>query len=93
MSNLTVKRQNLIEAVNTLPDEVLIELSSFVEYLRYKTSKPQTSEPPNQNFLLTVAALGKSGQSNISDSDEEILHNEIDPIQGWSNRSGSGDHP
>ena len=46
-------------------------------------------EPPQRNFLLTVAALGKSGQSNISESDEEILRNEIDPIYGWrSNPEG-----
>ena len=46
-------------------------------------------EPPQRNFLLTVAALGESGQSNISESDEEILRNEIDPIYGWrSNPEG-----
>ncbi len=78
MSKTTVERQNLIEAVNTLPDEVLIELTSFVEYLRYKTVQPQNAEPPVQNFLLTVAGLGNSGQTDISDSDEEILRNEID---------------
>jgi hypothetical protein len=84
MSKTTVERQNLIEAVNALPDEMLIELTSFVEYLRYKTVHPQNVEPPRQNFLLTVAGLGQSGQTNISDSDEEILRNEIDPIYGWS---------
>ncbi|NJM76022.1 MAG: DUF2281 domain-containing protein [Acaryochloridaceae cyanobacterium RU_4_10] len=86
MSNTTVERQNLIEAVNTLPDEAVSELASFVEYLRYKTLQPQNSEPPKQNFLLTIAGLGKSDQSNTSDSDEEILRNEIDPIYGWSSR-------
>jgi hypothetical protein len=78
----------LIEAVNALPDEVLIDCTSFVEYLRYKTVQHQNSEPPQQNFLLTVAGLGKSGQTDISDSDEEILRNEIDPIYGWRIRSG-----
>jgi hypothetical protein len=37
---------------------------------------------------LTVAGLGNSGQSDISDSDEEILHNEVDPIYGWGGRPG-----
>ena len=86
MDRTTVERQKLIEAVNALPDEVLIELSSFVEYLRYKTVQRQTPEPPKQNFLLTVAGLGKSGQPDISESDEEILGNEVDPILGWSMR-------
>lgn len=86
MSKTNVERQNLIEAVNTLPDEVLIELASFVDYLRYKTVQRQNSDPPKQNFLLTVAGIGNSGQSDISDSDEEILHNEIDPIYGWNSK-------
>jgi hypothetical protein len=88
MSSATGERQNLIEAVNALPDEVLIELAGFVEYLRYKTFQRQNPEPPKQNFLLTVAGLGKSGQSDISGSDEEILGNEVDPIYGWTSRPG-----
>jgi hypothetical protein len=88
MAKTTVERQNLIEAVNALPDEVLIELASFLEYLHHKTVQRQNAEPVQQNFLLTIAALGKSGQPDISDSDEEILRNEIDPIYGWSSRSG-----
>jgi hypothetical protein len=65
MAKTTIERQNLIEAVNALPDEVPIELASFVEYLRYKTVQHQNSEPPKQNFLLTVADLGKSGQAEF----------------------------
>jgi Protein of unknown function (DUF2281) len=88
MSNATKERQNLIEAVNALPDEALTELVSFVEYLRYKTLQPENSKLPKQNFLLAVAGLGNSGRADTSDSDEEILRNEIDPIYGWSSKSG-----
>jgi len=69
MSNATEERQNLIEAVNALPDEALTELVSFVEYLRYKTLQSNNSEQPKQNFLLAVAGLGNSSQSDTSDSD------------------------
>jgi hypothetical protein len=86
MSKLTIERKNLIEAVNTLPDEMLIELANFVEYLRYKTVQHQPSVTPEPNFLLTIAGIGNSGQVDISDSDEEILRNEIDPIYGWGNK-------
>jgi hypothetical protein len=86
MSNATEERQNLIEAVNALPDEALTELVSFVEYLHYKTLQPENFKPRKQNFLLTVAGLGSSGQNDISDSDEEILGNEIDPIHGWNSK-------
>jgi hypothetical protein len=36
------------------------------------------------SFLLAVAALGNSGQQDVSERDEEILCNEIDPIYGWN---------
>jgi hypothetical protein len=88
MSKTSVERQNLIEAVNALPDEVLTELASFVDYLRYKTVQQQRTESPQQNFLLAIAGLGKSGQSHTSDHDEEILRNEIDSIHGWSSKPG-----
>lgn len=83
MNEITVERQTLVEAVNALPDNALIELASFLDYLRYKTVQRRDTEPPRQNFLLTVAGLGNSGQADVSDSDEAILHNEIDPIYGW----------
>ncbi len=70
MSEITIERQNLIQAINTLPDEALIELSSFVQYLCYKTLQPSIAESPKQNFLLMIAGLGQSGQSHISDSDD-----------------------
>ena len=86
MAKTTAERQNLIEAVNALPDDVLIELASFLEYLQYKIVQSQLPESPQQNFLLSVAGLGNSGQSDISESDEEILRNETDPIYGWSSK-------
>ena len=87
MAKTTVERQNLIESVRTLPEDVLIELTNFVEYLCYKAVQPQNPAPPQQNFLLTVAGIGQSGQSDISDSDEAILRNEVHPIEGWPNQS------
>lgn len=87
MSETTVERQTLVEAINALPDNTLIELASFLDYLRYKTLQRQTTEPPKQNFLLTVAGLGNSGQTDVSEIDEAILRDEADPIRGWSSPS------
>jgi hypothetical protein len=84
MPKATAERQHLIEAIDTLPDEALIELASFLEYLRYKAMQQQSAESPQQNFLLAVAGLGSSGQTDISDCNEKILRNEIDPMHGWS---------
>jgi hypothetical protein len=84
MSKTTVERQNLVEVMNALPDEVLIELANFLDYLRYKTSQFKEPDLSRQKFLLSVAGLGKSGQQDVSERDEEILCNEIDPVYGWS---------
>ena len=82
-----ISREAFLQALNRFsvsPFQTnLEELTAEVSLQHLKT------EPPQRNFLLTVAALGKSGQSNISESDEEILRNEIDPIYGWrSNPEG-----
>lgn len=89
MDRNTVERQRLLEAVSTLPDEALVELASFLAYLRYKSA--QCTEASNQsiNFLLAVASLGNSGQPDVSERDEEILRNEIDPVYGWSSKSSN----
>lgn len=84
MDGIKVERQKLIEAVNTLPNEVLPELATFLDYLRYKSS--QRKEPNNNSseFLQSIAGLGNSEQHDISERDEEILRSEIDPVYGWN---------
>jgi hypothetical protein len=86
MSKRAVKRQDLVEVVNALPDDVLVELANFLDYLRYKTSQCKEPNLPRQSFLLSVAELGDSGQQDVSERDEEILRNEIDPVYGWSSQ-------
>ena len=76
-------RIQLIESIEALPEESLAELSSFVSYLRYKAGEP-TPPKMNNNFLLSIAGLGESEETDISERDEEILSKEIDPIKGWS---------
>ncbi|MCT7957976.1 DUF2281 domain-containing protein [Laspinema palackyanum] len=44
-SKTTGQRENLIASINTLPDEMLNELASFIEYLRYKTVQQQRTPP------------------------------------------------
>lgn len=86
MNKTTVERQKLVEAVNTLPNEVLPELASFLDYLRYKSTQQRESDRNATNFLVLVAGLGNSGQHDISERNEEILRNEIDSISGWSSK-------
>jgi hypothetical protein len=84
MNETTLERQKLIEAVSTLPDEALLELASFLDYLRYKSSQRRDLDRSGASFLVAIAGLGNSGQQDVSERDEEILRNEIDPIYGWN---------
>ncbi|KPQ31316.1 MAG: Protein of unknown function (DUF2281) [Phormidesmis priestleyi Ana] len=89
MNRSTVERQQLLEAVSALPDGVLLELANFLDYLRYKSAQRRELKSPPANFLVSVAGLGNSGQQDISERDEEILRNEIDPVSGWSSKSSN----
>lgn len=87
MDRANVERQRLIEAVSALPDEVLLELASFLDYLRHKSTHQSDASHNASNFLVAVAGLGDSGQLNVSERDEEILRHEIDPVYGWTPKS------
>lgn len=79
----TLERQKLVEAVRELPEEVLVELANFLDYLRYKSAQRRELDNHSASFLTAVAGLGNSGQQDISERDEEILCNEIGPVRGW----------
>ena len=82
-------RQQLTKAINELPTEVLPELVTFIEYLRFKVTPPirspeaEAQESSGSAFLLSIADLGASEEDDLSERDEEVLANEIDPIRGW----------
>lgn len=86
MDRSTVERQQILEAIRDLPEETLSELASFLDYLRYKSTQRREVNNQSANFLVAVAGLGSSGQQDVSDRDEEILRNEIDPVYGWSSK-------
>ena len=73
MNSTTVERQKLIEAVNNLPDEGLVELVSFLDYLCYKTRQQIKPDNNGTSFLLSVAGLGNSGEQDISEQDKQIF--------------------
>lgn len=39
-----VKRQQIFEVINTLPDDLIIELAEFIDYLQYKSAKESKNE-------------------------------------------------
>ncbi len=36
---------------------------------------------------MSIAGLGTSGETDISEQDEDILKNDIDPVRGWGLKS------
>jgi len=77
-------RAQLIESIRTLPEDSVAELSSFVSYLRYKADKEAPTKKSAKDFLLSISGIGESDETDISERDEEILTQEINPIGGWS---------
>jgi hypothetical protein len=82
MNTQTPMRQQIIEIINHLSEDAFSELVNFIGYLRYKAVETKT-EPPHNSFLLSIVGLGASTEG-ISERDEEILANEVNPIRGWS---------
>lgn len=88
MSALTPTRSQLIDAVSKLPLEALPELASFLSYLQFKVDPPQSRENEEKaasgsEFLLSIAGIG-SADEDLSEREEEILAEEIDPVHGWT---------
>ncbi|OKH17438.1 hypothetical protein [[Limnothrix rosea] IAM M-220] len=86
MDRSTIERQQILESVSALPEEDLMELASFLDYLRYKSAQSRETKNQSANFLVAVAGLGNSNQPDVSERDEEILRNEVDPVYGWSSK-------
>jgi len=89
MLTIMPSHQQLIHAINDLPAEVLPELAHFIESLRFKFDFHKNAEVGAKTgsgsaFLLAIAGIGESDEEDVSERDEEILANEIDPIHGWS---------
>jgi hypothetical protein len=54
MSRSAIERQQSLEAVNTLPAEALVELASFLDYLRYKSDQRRGANNQSASFLVAV---------------------------------------
>jgi len=87
MSTLVI-RQQLLETIDELPTETLSELAVFLDYLRFKTSNAmpkaeKQSVTDGSSFLLAIAGIGASAETDSAERNEEILATEIDPLRGW----------
>ncbi len=70
MNTVMVQRQQLAEAIATLPDEAVLELAKFLDYLQYKLSSApsapisQASEWSHVRILANIAALPLEGKKD-----------------------------
>lgn len=90
MTSVMTTRQQLTQTIEELPGEMLPELVSFVNYLHLKSQLGKTPATPvtstQDNFLLAIAGLGSSEETDLSERDEEILAKEVHPLYGWTLR-------
>ena len=83
MNGNTLERQKFLEEVSALPNDVLIELSNFLDDFRHKAVQQQKIQS-SSSFLQSIVGLGSSQQHDISERDEEILQHEVDTTYGWT---------
>jgi hypothetical protein len=59
-------------------------LANSLEYLRFKSNQLTVKKASEENnFLMAIAGLGESDETDLSERDEEILAQEIDSIYGF----------
>ncbi|MBE9229731.1 DUF2281 domain-containing protein [Phormidium sp. LEGE 05292] len=69
MNSATPTHKQLSQAIEELPSEVLPELANFIEYLQFKVSSTpalKKDEPEESNFLMKIAGLGDSEETDLS---------------------------
>jgi hypothetical protein len=85
MNPVSTKRQQLAESITTLPDEAVLELAKFVDYLQYKLSASSSvdhaSQTSSASILANIAALPLEGKTDdFSGRDhDQVLYSE--PVQ------------
>ena len=72
------------DVVCLAPIRTVIRREEEITFVRKVEESKQAPNNNAANFLVAVAGLGNSDQQDVSERDEEILRNEIDPVYGWS---------
>lgn len=85
MKETEVIREELSKKISEMPEELLPELAQYVDYLlaNYASLERRERKRTASEFLLAIAGIGESEETDVSERDEEILASEIDPIRGW----------
>ncbi len=80
--NIQIVDQDLVEQIEQIaaieqrtPEQIVADALRLYTF--------QAPKVPGVEFLLSIAGQGHSGETDISERDEEILAVEIDPVRGW----------
>jgi hypothetical protein len=65
-------RQNLIESITTLPDDMLEEMSKFLNFLKYK--KDSNNEDLDKDTLLDGFRDSIKDIKKLKDGDSSVLY-------------------
>jgi len=76
MNVIPYTHQQLSEAIEELPADILPELFSFIEYLRFKTNLPRASREDKEGatFLRSIAEAGFSEENHENRQNPELRH-------------------
>jgi hypothetical protein len=90
-------KEKVLKEVAQFPENKLRELYDVIHHLRLGIEAasspeehhdvsyqecPMSSKASGSAFLLSIAGIG-AAEEDLSERDEEILTQEIDPIRGW----------
>ncbi len=84
--------QTLMQKIHALPLPKQEKVLEFVETIEQEevvddeisTGENKSDEQARRERLLSLAGIGRSGRSDVSERAEEILEAEINKREGWS---------
>jgi hypothetical protein len=90
--NIRITDQQLVQQIQQIaaaeqraPEEVVADA--------LRVYAAQSRKVNGVSFLMSIAGQGRSGESDVSERDEEILADEVDPIRGWRGRDNDATSP
>lgn len=93
MNPITPISQQLSQAIDSLPEDALLELANFLEYLRLKFINSSVNQEQDKNDCLqAIASLGKRNETGLSERGEEFLTQEIEQIKEFSDNQRKRDN-
>ena len=66
-------------------------VADALELYKSQNTPQEPTRMSGVEFLMSIAGQARSGESDVSSRDEEILASEVDPIRGWHREEADGE--